>query len=232
MLKFFLAICLSLIICSCSSREKGVPTPNYGYRYFVNKIVQTDKSTVGILDIPETCEYQFSREIELRSLNIPESEWHNYMKMNKWCSSLFKHQPDTTIYSLQNPSDTELCDSDRNCMVKPDIYLKDNNVFQISFCNSKCYTQTRYDSLNVLKDFVGEKSAWEPLSEPFYEIAVSDSLIVLKELYKYGKTIFFYVEKKEWCKDCPLEKDVSMYVPLPFGFVNSSVCSQKNDILF
>lgn len=230
--KFFLAICLSLIICGCSNREKGAPTPNYGYRYFVNKVVQIDESTVGILDIPEICEYQFSREIELRSLNIPESEWHNYMKTNKWCSSLFKHQPDTTTYSLRNPSDIELCDSDGNCMVKPDIYLKDNNVFQISFCNSKYYIQTRYDSLNVLKDFVGEKAAWEPLNEPLYEIAVSDSLIVLKELYKYGKIFFFHVEKKEWCKDCPLEMDVSKYVLGPFSFTNSSVCTKKTDISF
>ena len=166
------------------------------------------------------------------SLNIPQTEWHNYMKMNKWCSSLFNGQPDSTTYSLRNSSDKELCDSEGVCIVKPEIYLKENNVFQVSFCDSKYYTQMRYDSLNVLKDFVGENAVWEPFSSSPYDMIVSDSLIVLKSRREYSYKILFYVEKKEWCKDCPLEKDVSMYVPLPFGYVNSSECHKRKPFSF
>ena len=117
-------------------------------------------------------------------------------------------------------------------MVKPDIYLKENNVFQVSFCDSKYYTQMRYDSLNVLKDFVGEKGVWEPFSSSTYDIMVSDSIIALKNRSEYADIILFYVEKKEWCKDCPLEMDVSRYVMGPFSYTNSSVCTQKRDISF
>ena len=78
--KFFLAIYLLLILCGCSNREKAVPAPNYGNRYFINKVVFIDESTAGIISIPEACEYQFSRQRELMSLNIPQTEWHNYMK--------------------------------------------------------------------------------------------------------------------------------------------------------
>ena len=230
--KFFLTIYLLLILCGCSNREKGSPVPNHGYRYFVNKVVYIDESTVGILGVPEACEYQFSRQIELMSLNIPQTEWHNYMKMNKRCSSLFNGQPDTTAYSLRNSSDKELCDSEGVCMVKPDIYLKENNVFQVSFCDSKYYTQMRYDSLNVLKDFVGEKGVWEPFSSSTYDITVSDSIIALKNRSEYADIILFYIEKKEWCKDCPLGKNVSMNVRLPFGYIKSSVCTQKRNISF
>ena len=118
------------------------------------------------------------------------------------------------------------------CIVKPEIYLKENNVFQVSFCDSKYYTQMRYDSLNVLKDFVGENAVWEPFSSSPYDMIVSDSLIVLKSRREYSYKILFYVEKKEWCKDCPLEKDVSMYVPLPFGYVNSSECHKRKPFSF
>ena len=230
--KFFLAIYLLLILCGCSNREKAVPAPNHGYRYFVNKVVFIDESTAGIISIPEACEYQFSRQRELMSLNIPQTEWHNYMKMNKWCSSLFNGQPDSTTYSLRDSSDKKLCDSEGVCIVKPEIYLKENNVFQVSFCDSKYYTQMRYDSLNVLKDFVGENAVWEPFSSSPYDMIVSDSLIVLKSRREYADEILFYVEKKEWCKDCPLEKDVSMYVPLPFGYVNSSECHKRKPFSF
>ena len=230
--KFFLAIYLLLILCGCSNREKAVPAPNHGYRYFVNKVVFIDESTAGIISIPEACEYQFSRQRELMSLNIPQTEWHNYMKMNKWCSSLFNGQPDSTTYSLRDSSDKKLCDSEGVCIVKPEIHLKENNVFQVSFCDSKYYTQMRYDSLNVLKDFVGENAVWEPFSSSPYDMIVSDSLIVLKSRREYADEILFYVEKKEWCKDCPLEKDVSMYVPLPFGYVNSSECHKRKPFSF
>ena len=227
MQKYFFIIYLLLILCGCSNREKAVPAPNYGYRYFINKVVRIDGSTVDLQTIPESCADQYYKRYELISLDIPESEWHKYMKMNKWCTSLFNGQPDTTIYSLRNPPDTELCDSDGNCIVKPDIYLKDNNVFQVSFCNSKYYTQMRYDSLNISKDFESARSTWGTS----YEISVADSLIVLNGLNKEVK-MFFYVEKKEWCKDCPLEMDVSRYVLGPFSYTNSSVCSQKKDISF
>ena len=227
MRKIFLAICLSLILSGCSIRESAVPAPNHGYRYFVNKVVFIDLSTVGILGIPEVCEHQFSRQRELMSLNIPQTEWHNYMKMNKWCSSLFNGQPDSTTYSLRDSSDKKLCNSEGGCIVKPEIYLKENNVFQVSFCNSKYYTQMRYDSLNISKDFEGIKSTWGTS----YEISVTDSLIVLNGLNKDVKMLF-YVEKKEWCKDCPLEMDVSRYVMGPFSYTNSSVCTQKTDISF
>lgn len=227
MRKIFLAICLFLIFCGCSNREKAVPAPNYGYRFIINKVVRIDGSTVDLQTIPESCADQYYKRYELISLDIPESEWHKYMKMNKWCTSLFNGQPDTTIYSLRNPPDTELCDSDGNCIVKPDIYLKDNNVFQVSFCNSKYYTQMRYDSLNISKDFEGKASVWGTT----YEIIFSDTLIVLNGLNKDVK-MFFYVEKKEWCKDCPLEMDVSKYVLGPFSFTKSSVCTQKTDISF
>ena len=232
MSKYFFIISLLLILVGCSNREKGSPIPNDGYRYFINKVVLIDGSTVGILGIPEACEYQFSRQRELMSLNIPQAEWHNYIKMNKWCSSLFNRQPDTTTYSLRNPSDKKLCNSDGECMIKPDIYLKENNVFQVSFCDSKYYTQMRYDSLNVLKDFVGEKGGWEPFGTRSYDITVSDSIIALKNRSEYADIILFYIEKKEWCKDCPLGKNVSMNVMLPFGYIKSSVCTQKKDILF
>lgn len=232
MQKYFFIIYLLLILCGCSNREKAVPAPNYGYRYFVNKVVFIDESTAGIISIPEACEYQFSRQRELMSLNIPQTEWHNYMIMNKRCSSLFNGQPDSTTYSLRNSSDKELCDSEGVCIVKPEIYLKENNVFQVSFCDSKYYTQMRYDSLNVLKDFVGENAVWEPFSSSPYDMIVSDSLIVLKSRREYSYKILFYVEKKEWCKDCPLEKDVSMYVPLPFGYVNSSECHKRKPFSF
>ena len=227
MSKYFFIIFLLLILVGCSNREKAVPAPSYGYRYFINKVVRIDGSTVDLQTIPESCADQYYKRYELISLDIPESEWHKYMKMNKWCTSLFNGQPDTTIYSLRNPPDTELCDSDGNCIVKPDIYLKDNNVFQVSFCNSKYYTQMRYDSLNISKDFESARSTWGTS----YEISVADSLIVLNGLNKEVK-MFFYVEKKEWCKDCPLEMDVSRYVLGPFSYTNSSVCSQKKDISF
>ena len=232
MSKYFFIISLLLILVGCSNREKGSPVPNHGYQYFVNKVIFIDESTVGILGVPEACEYQFSRQRELMSLNIPQTEWHNYMKMNKWCSSLFNGQPDSTTYSLRDSSDKKLCDSEGVCIVKPEIYLKENNVFQVSFCDSKYYTQMRYDSLNVLKDFVGENAVWEPFSSSPYDMIVSDSLIVLKSRCEYSYKILFYVEKKEWCKDCPLEKDVSMYVPLPFGYVNSSECHKRKPFSF
>ena len=230
MSKYFFIISLLLILVGCSNREKGSPVPNHGYQYFVNKVIFIDESTVGILGVPEACEYQFSRQRELMSLNIPQTEWHNYMKMNKWCSSLFNGQPDTTVYSLRNPSDTELCDSDGKCIVKPDIYLKENNVFQVSFCDSKYFTQMRYDSLNVLRDFAGENAAWKFYSSSPYNIMVSDTLIVLRNGRKNANIrenediILFYVEKKEWCKDCPPGKDVSMKLRRPFWDVNKSVC--------
>ena len=228
--KFFLAIYLLLILSGCSIRESAVPAPNHGYRYFVNKVVFIDESTAGIISIPEACEYQFSRQRELMSLNIPQTEWHNYMKMNKWCSSLFNGQPDSTTYSLRDSSDKKLCNSEGGCIVKPEIYLKENNVFQVSFCDSKYYTQMRYDSLNVLKDFVGENAAWKPLSSSPYDMIVSDSLIVLRSQREYADEVLFYIEKKEWCKDCPLGRDVSVYVWLPFGYINSAVCTQKRDV--
>ena len=227
MSKYFFIIFLLLILVGCSNREKAVPAPNYGYRYFINKVVFIDESTTNLQTIPEVCEKLLYRRYELVSQNIPESEWHKYAKTDKWCTSLLTGRPDTASYSLQNPSDTELCDSDGKCIVKPDIYLRDNNVFQVSFCNSKYYTQMRYDSLNISKDFEGIRSTWGTS----YEISVTDSLIVLNGLNKDVK-MFFYVEKKEWCKDCPLEMDVSRYVMGPFSYTNSSVCTQKRDISF
>ena len=232
MQKYFFIIYLLLILVGCSNREKGSPVPNHGYRYFINKVVFIDESTTNLQTIPEVCEKLLYRRYELVSQNIPESEWHKYAKTDKWCTSLLTGRPDTASYSLQNSSDTELCDSDGKCIVKPDIYLRDNNVFQVSFCNSKYYTQMRYDSLNVLKDFVGEKGVWEPFSSSTYDIMVSDSIIALKNRSEYADIILFYVEKKEWCKDCPLEMDVSRYVMGPFSYTNSSVCTQKRDISF
>lgn len=227
MRKIFLAICLFLIFCGCSNREKGDTVPNYGYRYFVNKVVLIDGSTAELHTTSDACSDLVSKMGWLVSQNIPESEWHRYAKTDKRCTSLLKGRPDTASYSLQNPSDIELCDSDGKCIVKPDIYLKENNVFQVSFCNSKYYTQMRYDSLNISKDFESARSTWGTS----YEISVTDSLIVLNGLNKDVK-MFFYVEKKEWCKDCPLEMDVSRYVLGPFSYTNSSVCSQKKDISF
>ena len=220
--KCFLIIIFFLILVGCSNREKGDTVPNYGYRYFVNKVVLIDGSTADMHTTSDACSDLVSKMGWLVSQNIPESEWHRYAKTDKRCTSLLTGKPDTASYSLQNPSDIELCDSDGNCIVKPDIYLKDNNVFQVSFCNSKYYTQMRYDSLNISKDFESARSTWGTS----YEISVADSLIVLNGLNKEVK-MFFYVEKKEWCKDCPLEMDVSRYVLGPFSYTNSSVCSQK-----
>lgn len=225
--KYFFIISLFLILCGCFNREKGDTVPNYGYRYFVNKVVLIDGSTAELHTAPDACSDLVFKMDWLVSQNIPESEWHRYAKTDKWCTSLLKGRPDTASFFLQNPSDTALCDSDGKCIVKPDIYLRENNVFQVSFCNSKYYTQMRYDSLNISKDFESARSTWGTS----YEISVADSLIVLNGLNKEVK-MFFYVEKKEWCKDCPLEMDVSRYVLGPFSYTNSSVCSQKKDISF
>ena len=220
-------IFLLLILVGCSNREKGSPVPNYGYRYFANKVVYIDGSTADVISLPDACSDLFSKMGWFASQNIPESEWHRYAKTDKWCTSLLTGRPDTASFFLQNPSDTALCDSDGKCIVKPDIYLRENNVFQVSFCNSKYYTQMRYDSLNISKDFEGIKSTWGTS----YEISVTDSLIVLNGLNKDVKMLF-YVEKKEWCKDCPLEMDVSRYVMGPFSCTNSSVCTQKRDVFY
>ena len=228
--KFFIAIFLLLILVGCSNREKGSPVPNYGYRYFANKVVYIDGSTADVISLPDACSDLFSKMGWFASQNIPESEWHRYAKTDKWCISLLTGRPDTTIYSLRNPSDTELCDSDGKCIVKPDIYLKENNVFQVSFCDSKYFTQMRYDSLNVLRDFAGENAAWKVYSPFPYNIMVSDTLIVLRNgrknenIRENEDIILFYVEKKEWCKDCPPGKDVSMKLRRPFWDVKKSVC--------
>ena len=189
--KFFLAIYLLLILCGCSNREKGDTVPNYGYRYFVNKVVLIDGSTADMHTTSDACSDLVSKMGWLVSQNIPESEWHRYAKTDKRCTSLLKGRPDTASFFLQNPSDTALCDSDGKCIVKPDVYLRENNVFQVSFCNSKYYTQMRYDSLNISKDFESARSTWGTS----YEISVADSLIVLNGLNKEVK-MFFYVEKK------------------------------------
>ena len=189
--KFFLAIYLLLILCGCSNREKGDTVPNYGYRYFVNKVVLIDGSTADMHTTSDACSDLVSKMGWLVSQNIPESEWHRYAKTDKRCTSLLKGRPDTASFFLQNPSDTALCDSDGKCIVKPDVYLRENNVFQVSFCNSKYYTQMRYDSLNISKDFESAGSTWGTS----YEISVADSLIVLNGLNKEVK-MFFYVEKK------------------------------------
>ena len=197
--KFFLAIYLLLILCGCSNREKGDTVPNYGYRYFVNKVVLIDGSTADMHTTSDACSDLVSKMGWLVSQNIPESEWHRYAKTDKRCTSLLKGRPDTASFFLQNPSDTALCDSDGKCIVKPDVYLRENNVFQVSFCNSKYYTQMRYDSLNISKDFESARSTWGTS----YEISVADSLIVLNGLNKEVK-MFFYVEKKRMVSGLPI----------------------------